>query len=45
MNIDQELLKKQYNFLASYQWKEKEPTEVTGILNLLEYLLDEEVGE
>ena len=44
-HIDKELLRKQYNFLASYQWKEnQEPMEVTGILNLLEELLDEKEG-
>ena len=43
MNIDKELLRKQYNFIASYPWKEKqEPEQVTGVLNLLETLLEEE---
>lgn len=43
MTIDKELLREQYNFLVSYPWREKhEPQEITGILNLLEALLDEE---
>ena len=43
MPINKELLKKQYNFLASYAWREgNEPEQVTGILNLLEELLEEE---
>lgn len=44
MNIDKELLKEQYDFLVSYAWREGyEPEQVTGILNLLEALLEEEV--
>ncbi len=43
MNLNKELLKTQYNFLASYPWREgDEPEQVTGILNLLEGLLEEE---
>jgi hypothetical protein len=43
MNIDKELLSKQYDFLASYSWREgDEPEQVTGVLNLLEELLEEE---
>lgn len=46
MKVDKELLKEQYSYLASYPWREdKEPVEVTGILNLLEGLLEEEASE
>jgi len=46
MNIDKGLLKEQYDFLASYSWREgDEPEQVTGILNLLEGLLEEEASE
>lgn len=45
MNIDKELLREQYNFIASYAWREgQEPEQITGILNLLEALLEEEKG-
>lgn len=44
MKIDKELLKDQYNFLASYAWREGyEPAEVSGVLNLIEGLLEEAV--
>jgi len=42
MNIDKELLREQYDFLVSYSWQEgNEPEQVTGILNLLEGILEE----
>lgn len=44
MKIDSALLKEQYEFLASYAWREGyEPAQITGVLNLIESLL--ETGE
>lgn len=43
MNVDVELLRQQYDFLVNYPWHEKrEPEQVTGVLNLIEAILEKE---
>jgi hypothetical protein len=45
MNIDIALLREQIEFLDNYSWRERKDIEfVQGIINLLDAVLDEELG-
>jgi hypothetical protein len=45
MNIDIALLREQIKFLDNYSWRERKDLEfVQGIINLLDTVLDQELG-
>ncbi len=42
MKVDKQLLQEQIKFLYSYPWGQDTPTEVVGVINLLESIEEED---